>query len=172
MDILFGNQPRPGESNQYDDDYASDYGDEQTAIVIEKQTESVLKPVTAINDAEDEDLLALLSTSHKSPEKPGNANLPGAAMYLAETQKLDEDPDFSILLGKTKPPEKLSSHDDLKARSGMVLNKLKKLPREYLEAKPGGITKVIAKGLKNTQLTLKDCVSVLKAAAVDPGGGP
>jgi hypothetical protein len=48
----------------------------------------------------------------------------------------------------------------------MVLNRLKKLPREYLEAKPGGITKVIAKGLKNTQLTLKDCVSVLKATGL------
>jgi hypothetical protein len=124
-----------------------------------------------INEAEDEDLLALLSTSHKSPEKPGNPNLPAEAitqvedkssnetnetadllselmgsskstkndkaMSSAGTQKLDEDPEFSILLGKTKPPEKQSSHDDLKARSGMVLNKLKKLPREYLEAKPG-----------------------------------
>lgn len=191
MDMLFGNQPGPGESNQYDDDYASDYGDEQFAYTSSPEV---------INEAEDEDLLALLSTSHKSPEKPGNPNLPAEAitqvedkssnetnetadllselmgsskstkndkaMSSAGTQKLDEDPEFSILLGKTKPPEKQSSHDDLKARSGMVLNKLKKLPREYLEAKPGGITKVIAKGLKNTQLTLKDCVSVLKAAGL------
>ena len=31
MDMLFGNQPGPGASNQYDDDYASDYCDEQSA---------------------------------------------------------------------------------------------------------------------------------------------
>ena len=46
----------------------------------------------------------------------------------------------------------------------MILNRLKKLPVEYLEARPGGITKVVVLGLKNTKLELKDCVSVLKAA--------
>lgn len=45
----------------------------------------------------------------------------------------------------------------------MILSRLKKLPEEYLEARPGGITKVISKGLKAINLELKDCVSVLKA---------
>ena len=48
----------------------------------------------------------------------------------------------------------------------MILNRLKKLPAEYLEARHGGITKVIGIGLKNTKLELKDCVSVLKAAGL------
>lgn len=78
--------------------------------------------------------------------------------------KADDNSDVSKLLGNMKSTGKESSDDELKSRSGMVLNKLKKLPREFLESRSGGITKVFAKGLKITNLDLKDCVSVLKAA--------
>jgi hypothetical protein len=40
------------------------------------------------------------------------------------------------------------------------------LSTDYLERKPGGITKVMGIGLKNTKLELNDCVSVLKAAGI------
>ena len=48
----------------------------------------------------------------------------------------------------------------------MILNRLKKLSTEFLEKRPGGMTKVMGTGLKNTKLELNDCVSVLKAAGL------
>jgi hypothetical protein len=54
--------------------------------------------------------------------------------------------------------------EDLHARSGLVLSKLRTLPSQHLERMPGGITKVLAKGLKEVSLELNNCVSVLKAS--------
>jgi len=55
---------------------------------------------------------------------------------------------------------------DQSGRSVLILNRLKKLPKEYLEARQGGITKVIGIGLKDSKLELKECVSVLKATGL------
>ncbi|MBS3951490.1 MAG: TraI domain-containing protein [Methylomicrobium sp.] len=51
-------------------------------------------------------------------------------------------------------------------RVDLVLKKLKSLPEEHLSVLPGGITKVMAKGLKETGLELNDCISVLKSAGL------
>ncbi len=244
MDILFGSQTEPVETNQYDDDYASDYHNKQTAYASSSEV---------VNNAKNKNLSEPLSTDQESPEvlkksdsektgnpkpaesaselltsarkpqkvfeeldntkkssprtipkpseafktseKPSKVNLPhetilevdekhsnATSVLLSEltgtsksqkkdkikstagTAKADSNSDISKLLGNPKCPEKLPNHDELKSRSGMVLNRLKKLPIEFLESRPGGITKVIAKGLRNTNLNLRDCVSVLKAA--------
>ena len=65
------------------------------------------------------------------------------------------------LFGKVK-----TDNNDQSGRSVMILNRLKRLPAEFLESRPGGITKVTGIGLKDTKLELKDCVSVLKAAGL------
>ncbi|MCX7101199.1 MAG: TraI domain-containing protein [Methylobacter sp.] len=65
------------------------------------------------------------------------------------------------LFGKVK-----TDINDQSGRSVMILNRLKRLPAEFLESRPGGITKVTGIGLKDTKLELKDCVSVLKAAGL------
>jgi hypothetical protein len=57
-------------------------------------------------------------------------------------------------------------HNDQSGRATLYLNRLKKLSPDYLERKPGGITKVMGTGLKNTKLELNDCVSVLKTAGL------
>ncbi|NOT11583.1 MAG: hypothetical protein HOP23_07120, partial [Methylococcaceae bacterium] len=244
MGILFGRQAKPVETNQYDDDYASDYHNEQTAYASSSEV---------VNNDEDENLAEPLSTDQESPEvlknsdskktdnpkpaesaselltsarksqkvfeemdntkksspktipkpsetfktseKPSKVNSPretilevdekhsnATSVLLSEltgtsqsqkkdkikstagTTKADSNSDISKLFGNTNTQKKQPNHDDLKSRSGMVLNRLKKLPIEFLESRPGGITKVIAKGLRNTNLNLRDCVSVLKAA--------
>ncbi|MDP3332310.1 MAG: MobH family relaxase [Methylococcaceae bacterium] len=244
MDILFGRQAKPVETNQYDDDYASDYHNEQTAYASSSEV---------VNNAEDENLSEPLSTAQESPEvlknsdskkmdnpkltesaselltsarksqkvfeeldntkkpspktaskpseafktseKPNKVNSPretllevdekhsnATSVLLSEltgtsqsqkkdkmkstagTTEADRNSAISKLFGNTNTQKEQPNHDDLKSRSGMVLNRLKKLPIEFLESRPGGITKVIAKGLRNTNLNLRDCVSVLKAA--------
>jgi len=55
-----------------------------------------------------------------------------------------------------------SKKKDSHARSGLVLNKLRTIPSQFLERTTGGVTKVLAKGLKDSGLELRDCVSVLK----------
>lgn len=244
MDILFGRQAKPVETNQYDDDYASDYHNNQTAYASSSE---------AANNAEDENLSEPLSTAQESPEvlkksdsektgnpkpaesaselltsarkpqkvfeeldntkkpipktapkpseafktseKPSKVNSPretllevdekhsnATSVLLSEltgtskpqkkdkikstagTTKADSNSDISKLFGNTNTQKEQPNHDDLKSRSGIVLNRLKKLPIEFLESRPDGITKIIAKGLRNTNLNLRDCVSVLKAA--------
>lgn len=59
-----------------------------------------------------------------------------------------------------------TDNNDQSGRSLIILNRLKRLPTEFLESRPGGITKVTGIGLKDTKLELKDCVSVLKAAGL------
>jgi hypothetical protein len=269
MDILFGRQAKPVETNQYDDDYASGYHNEQTAYAgspevtcaytdnqvhgIINRPEEIINPVSAINNAKNKNLSEPLSTNQESPgvlknldskkadnpkltesfpelltsarksqkvfeeldntkksspktapkpseafktsEKPSKVNSPretllevdekhsnATSVLLGEltgtsksqkkdkikstagTTKADSNSDISKLFGNTNTQKEQPNHDDLKSRSGMVLNRLKTLPIEFLESRPGGITKVIAKGLRNTNLNLRDCVSVLKAA--------
>ncbi|WP_036244238.1 MobH family relaxase [Methylobacter tundripaludum] len=267
MDILFGRRVEPVETNQYDDEYASDYHNEQTVYAgspevtcadtddpahhIIKRPEETITPVSVINNAKNKNLSEPLSTDQESPEvlnnldskktdnpkltesvaelltsarksqkvfekldntkkpSPKTAPKPSEAFKTAEkpskkvnspretllevdekhgnttsvllseltetsksqkkgkikstagTTKADSNSAISKLFGNTNTQK---NHDDLKSRSGIVLNRLKKLPIEFLESRPGGITKVIAKGLRNTNLNLRDCVSVLKAA--------
>lgn len=244
INILFGKQAKPVKTNQYDDDYASDYHNKQTAYASSSEV---------VNNAKNKNLSELLSTDQESPEvlrnldskktdnpkpaesaselltsarksqtvfeeldntkksspktapkpseafktaeKPSKVNSPretllevdeknsnATSVLLSEltgtskpqkkdkikstagTTKADSNSDISKLFGNTNTQKEQPNHDDLKSRSGMVLNRLKKLPIEFLELRPGGITKVIAKGLRNTNLNLRDCVSVLKAA--------
>lgn len=240
MDILFGSRTEPVETNQYDDDYASDYQNGQAAYAsspevtyaytddqahgIIKRPEETIKPVSAINNAKNKNLSEPLSTDQESPEvlknsdskktdnpkptesaselltsarksqkvfeeqklTPKTAPKPSEAFKTSDllseltetskspkkdkikstagTTKADSNSDISKLFGNTNTQKEQPNHDDLKLRSGIVLNRLKKLPIEFLESRPGGITKVIAKGLRNTNLNLRDCVSVLKAA--------
>jgi conjugal transfer pilus assembly protein TraI len=244
MDILFGRQAKPVETNQYDDDYASDYHNEQAAyassseVVINAEDENLSEPLSTAQESPEvlknsdskktdnpkptesaSELLtsarkpqkvfeALDNTKKPSPktapkpseafktsEKPSKVNSPRATLLevdekhsnatsvllseltgtsqsqkkdkirsTAGTTKADSNSDLSKLFGNTNIQKEQPNHDDLKSRSGMVLNRLKKLPIEFLELRPGGITKVIAKGLRNTNLNLRDCVSVLKAA--------
>ena len=172
----------PGGTNQYDDDYASDYGDGQPEGPV-TQAAYFSKPVAGINDTEDAGLLELLAAPYKSPGDL-NSKQPELApegrvepVYANKnnTETLDllsalMDVSTSTMNDRALPPAPAqqidAGQDDLKARAGMVLGKLKKLPVGYLEKKPGGVTKVIAKGLKTTRLTLKDCVSVLNAAGL------
>lgn len=51
-------------------------------------------------------------------------------------------------------------------RADLILNRLKKLPVEYLESQTGKTTKVKALGLKDSKIDLKDCISVLKASGL------
>jgi len=243
-DILFGKQAKPVETNQYDDDYASDYHNNQTAyassseVVINAEDKNLSEPLSTDQESPEvlknsdskktdnpkltESASELLTSARKSQkvfeeldntkkpmpktapkpseafktsEKPSKINLPGETLLevdekhsnatsvllseltgtsksqkkdkiksTAGTTKAGSNSDISKLFGNTNTQKEQPNHDDLKSRSGIVLNRLKKLPIEFLESRPGGITKVIAKGLRNTNLNLRDCVSVLKAA--------
>ncbi|MFI3136226.1 MAG: MobH family relaxase [Methylococcaceae bacterium] len=244
MNILFGRQVKPVETNQYDDDYASDYHNKQAAyassseVVINAEDKNLSEPL--LTDQESPEVLKnsdskktdnpkptgsaseLLTSARKSQkvfkeldstkkpipktaskpseafktsENPSKVNSPretllevdekhrnATSVLLSEltgtsksqktdkinstagTVKADSNSAISKLFDNTNIQKERPNHDDLKSRSGMVLNRLKKLPIEFLELRPGGITKVIAKGLRNTNLNLRDCVSVLKAA--------
>ncbi len=243
MNILFGRQAKPVETNQYDDDYASDYHNEQTAyassseVVINAEDENLSEPLSTDQESPEvlknsdskktdspkltESASELLTSARKpqkvfeeldntkkpmpktapkpseafkTAEKPSKVNSPretllevdekhsnATSVLLSEltgtsksqkkdkikstagTTEADRNSAISKLFGNTNTQKEQPNHDDLKSRSGMVLNRLKKLPIEFLESRPGGITKVIAKGLRNTNLNLRDCVSVLKA---------
>jgi len=244
MDILFGRQAKPVETNQYDDDYVSDYHNNQTAyassseVVNDAKNKNLSEPLSTDQESSEvlknsdskktdnpkptESFPELLTSARKlqkvfeeldntkqpipkmapkpseafkTSKKPSKVNSPretilevdekhsnatsvllseltGTSQYqkkdkmksTAGTTEADRNSDISKLFGNTNTQKEQPNHDDLKSRSGMVLNRLKKLPIEFLESRPGGITKVIAKGLRNTNLNLRDCVSVLKAA--------
>jgi len=244
MDILFGRQSKPVETNQYDDEYASGYHNEQTAyassseVVINAEDENLSEPFSTAQESPEvlknsdskktgnpkpaENAPELLTSARKSQkvfeeldntkkpmpktapkpleafktaEKPSKVNSPHATLLevdekhsnatsvllseLTETSKsqkkdkikstagstkADSNSAISKLFGNTNTQKEQPNHDDLKSRSDMVLSRLKKLPIEFLESRPGGITKVLTKGLRNTNLNLRDCVSVLKAA--------
>ncbi len=131
-----------------------------------------------------------LAQNQSSPEKP--IKKPSTEVSSkAESSRTNQNDDLlSELMGtstckpktnpvnpKTKEPDKtdtagieglfgkaqMTSNSDQPGRAALILNKLKKLPAEYLEARAGGITKVLTAGLKNNKLELNDCVSVLKA---------
>lgn len=88
----------------------------------------------------------------------GSSNLAHSESVKYPEANEEKTTKIERLFGKVKTDD-----NDQSGRSLMILNRLKRLPMEYLEARPGGITKVIGIGLKDTKLELKDCVSVLKA---------
>ena len=85
-----------------------------------------------------------------------------------DTLLIDSDSNKKSKAKEIEPIDKIQKpdHNDQSGRATLILNRLKKLSTEFLERKPGGITKVMGTGLKNTKLELNDCVSVLKAAGL------
>jgi hypothetical protein len=106
------------------------------------------------NDDHADLLAALIGSGPKAPKAdPGK---PQEAARRHDTVRVED-------LFSSAPPK---STGDPAARAGLILARLKKLPDEHLEPRPGGITKVAAIGLKNTKLELKECTAVLRAAGL------
>ncbi len=144
LETLFSDDAVSSNINLYDDDYAAEYGHEKAQKHPSGSRLPARPSCTQMDDPgtwQDghEDLLGALIGSSKTKPETGQAKPNG--------------------LPKEKKPELYGSDQ---GRSTMIVSRLKKLPEEYLEARPGGITKVISKGLKAINLELKDCVSVLK----------
>ncbi len=109
-----------------------------------------------INDQEVESLIGVLISQSKS--EPG---------------KNDNDKKKKQSDSPTKPQQEISqltgnqqTKKDSTGRVDLMLRRLKNLPEEYLSVLPGNLTKVMAKGLKDTNLELNDCISVLKSAGL------
>ncbi len=134
-------------TNTYDDDYAADYLPAkeieygELTFARDKSAEITIDDTNDKINTDDngaEDLLgALIGSSKNEPKK----NKPA--------QKEQE----------TKP-------GNGSGRADLILNRLKKLPVEYLESQPGKTTKVKALGLIDSKIDLKDCISVLKASGM------
>ena len=122
----------------------------QSSVAQTNSQESAKKQTSDSNASED--LLGELIGSSKSTQ---SESLKHQEAINAKTTELEG------LFGKVK-----TDNNDQSGRSLMILNRLKRLPAEFLESRPGGITKVTGIGLKDTKLELKDCVSVLKAAGL------
>lgn len=161
--------------NVYDDDYASDYqpakesGYDKLAFESDEKAEIPDKFQLTIQDTnkkitkddnDAEDLLGSLVGSSKNEPKKNNS-IP----RKQEAEKTNT-PELDTLLGKKAKEIENTKSDDRSGRAGLILNRLKKLPVEFLESQPGGITKIKSIGLKDTKMDLKDCVSVLKAAGL------
>jgi hypothetical protein len=161
--------------NNYDDDYAADYlpakeyeygelvfkSDEKAEIPekIQVTTQDANEKITT-DDNDTEDLLGSLIRSSKNEPKKIKSN------YKKQGAEKTNAPELDSLLGKKAKEKENSKSDDGSGRAGLILNRLKKLPVEYLESQPGGITKIKSMGLKDIKMDLKDCVSVLKAAGL------
>jgi hypothetical protein len=161
--------------NNYDDDYASDYlaakeneygelvfkRDEKAEIPEKNQLtiQDANKEIHTDNNGTEDLLCSLIGSSKNEPKK------------IKSNQKEQEAgksnvPELHSLLGKKAKEKENAKSDDGSGRAGLILNRLKKLPNEYLESQPGGITKIKSIGLKDTKMVLKDCISVLKAAGL------
>lgn len=125
---------------------SSDGQSNQSSVAPTNSKESAKKQTSDSNPSED--LLGALIGSSKSTQSE-------SLKYQGKSTEIEG------LFGKVK-----TDNNDQSGRSLMILNRLKRLPTEYLETRPGGITKVIGIGLKDTKLELKNCVSVLKAAGL------
>jgi hypothetical protein len=90
-----------------------------------------------------------LSTNQYDDDYAADYNLPENVGYHSDSNNIQKQGD-----------------NDQSGRAVLILNRLKKLSTEFLEKRPGGMTKVLGSGLKNTKLELNDCVSVLKAAGL------
>jgi hypothetical protein len=129
---------------------ADDNRSSESQIKPEKQAKKQPAEIND-NDQNNGDLLGALIGSSKTKPKTREIKTQEAAK--------ENTPEIEGLFGKVQK----TSNGDQAWRAVMILNRLKKLPAEYLEARPSGITKVLGIGLKETKLELKDCISVLKA---------
>jgi hypothetical protein len=120
----------------------------------QKKAAKIQPEATGADDFNNEDLFAALMGTSKTKPK-------ASEIKPKETTKADAT-EIEGLFSKVQKP----SDGDQSGRAELILNRLKKLPVEYLEARQGGITKVIGMGLKNTKLELNECVSVLKEAGL------
>jgi hypothetical protein len=138
-------------------------GEMKSEQVSEKKEPSVI--------AEKPKKIQLTESSHVMEQQAQDPveDLMGALISKSEPKSPTVKPQGSIkeslpeidgLFGKAHKMR----NGDQPGRAILILNRLKKLPAEFLAGRPDGITKVMALGLKNTKLELKDCVSVLKAA--------
>ncbi|MBS3951871.1 MAG: TraI domain-containing protein [Methylomicrobium sp.] len=161
--------------NNYDDDYAADYLPAkefeygELTFESDKKAEIPEKNQVTIQDGNEkittddngtEDLLGSLIGSSKNAPKKIKSNPKEQEAVKTNSPKLDS------LLGKKAKEKENAKSDDGSGRAGLILNRLKKLPAEYLEPQPGRITKIKSIGLKDTKIDLKDCVSVLKASGL------
>ncbi|MDP3331011.1 MAG: MobH family relaxase [Methylococcaceae bacterium] len=122
----------------------------QSSVAQTNSQESAKKQTSDSNPSED--FLGVLIGSSKSTQ---SESLKHQEASIGKTTEIEG------LFGKVK-----TDNNDQSGRSLMILNRLKRLPAEFLESRPGGITKVTGIGLKDTKLELNDCVSVLKAAGL------
>ena len=145
------------ETNKYDDDYAVDYLPATRAEYGELTFEGDKKA----GDNGTEDLLgSLIGPSKNEPKK-------NKSTHKKREAESTNSPELDGLLGKKAKENGGGTKSNQGAgRAGLILNKLKKLPAEYLESKPGGMTKIKSIGLHDTKMDLKDCISVLKAAGL------
>ena len=150
MDILFGKKADP---------VVMPKGVQNKPSVIENEPElealSSIEPLSLHANQYDDDYAA----DYHLPEDDG---------YHGDTVLINSDSNKKSKAKEIEPIDKIQKpdHNDQSGRATLILNRLKKLSTEFLERKPGGITKVMGTGLKNTKLELNDCVSVLKAAGL------
>jgi hypothetical protein len=118
------------------------------------------KPTVIEDESELEGLSSIepfsLSANQYDDDYVADYHLPEDVEYLSDAVLINSD---------SNNIQKLSDIDQ-SVRAVLILNRLKKLSTEFLEKRPGGMTKVMGTGLKNTKLELNDCVSVLKAAGL------
>lgn len=179
-------------TNHYDDDYAADYQptydndyrhfhDENQNSLAENEV--AIKSKSEGNNADPINKKATKKKSRSEPPTSSNKSslnkdseairsdksLIGALIAQSKSDAgkktelpLAQPPEADYLVAN-KPKATISNEID---RVDLVLNALKNLPEEYVSVQPGGITKVMVKGLRNVKLELNDCISVLKAAGL------
>ena len=155
MDILFGKKADP---------VVIPKGVQNKPTVIEDEPELVV--LTILTQGGNESFS--LPANQYDDDYTADYHLPEDDVYHGDTVLIDSDSNKKSKAKQIEPIDKIQKpdHYDQSGRATLILNRLKKLSTEFLERKPGGITKVMGTGLKNTKLELNDCVSVLKAAGL------
>jgi len=155
--------------NQYDDDYAANYQPpedheqvDQNQLRSEASTSTKKlmpnKDEEKINAEQDVESLmgVLLSQSETDTQKNNDTK-----KKKHSDSHLNPLPEISHLTGKQP-----QSKNNQTGRLDLILKRLRNLPEEHLSVLPGNLTKVMAKGLKDTHLELNDCIAVLKSAGL------
>lgn len=183
-----------GVTNQYDDDYAAGYQaaedsdyqyvgnthrntptEDEVTIKGHETIEKHIKQSQSKIDKQSKQV----STPYKKPfpnkdevqiNEQEIASLIGVLISQSKngvsTQKKESNPRQKSLHEVSQLTEKKPSKNENPGRLDLILNRLKKLPEEHVSVMPGNLTKVMAKGLSETNLELNDCISVLKSAGL------
>jgi len=161
-------------TTDYSDDYAEDYAE---YIVVDNKVAN--DPVVALKQT--------LKVDHEAPKPLTDVGTLCASNKQNERVKKDIEPALLEKLINKDPGNDKSSHgsqintssqntdvlklfnkgkieNELRSRSNMLINELRKMPSEFLERLPGGITKVRVNGLRGIKLDHIDCINVLKAS--------